>query len=121
MQNTDGVHLKNLNNIGSAALLFFTLNERVVTCNCKKKLGLNKSDLQILAYGTRYKFFSVFDVSVYFRQMNVQQLRRTMAKLKEMELLEIVRPPYKHKPTLYVVSFKGEDRLNSYLELWEAI
>jgi hypothetical protein len=52
---------------------------------------------------------------------NVQQLRRSIGKLKNQMILEVIRPGSKNKPALYVLTYKGKELLNRYLILWDDV
>ncbi len=111
----------NNKNIENSALAFILLNSRRVNYAFRAQHGLNKGDLELITYALRYGIFNAYQAANFFKHMNVQQLRRTIKKLVEASLLEIIRVGTKYKPELYVLTEKGEDVLMKYFQSWNSI
>jgi DNA-binding PadR family transcriptional regulator len=107
-------------NIEPSALIYFILYSKRAYYSYNKEYGLNKSDLEVMAYATRHKIFNTYEAWTFFNQMNVQQLRRTIQKLVNLMILEIIRPGSKSKPALYILTEKGEEQILRYIEMWNS-
>jgi len=81
---------------------------------------MNKTDIEIMTYAMRHEIFTAYEVSTFLNQMNVQQLRRTLQKLTDFSILEVIRSGTKNKPALYMLTYKGEQVLDEYSEMWNS-
>lgn len=69
---------------------------------------LTRTDLEILAFAYRSQLVTVYKLRACFSQTNVQQIRKSVNRLVQNNLLELMSKGYKNKPSFYVISLKGE-------------
>lgn len=95
-------------------LLTAKLHERNIIYSFRQYSGLNSFDLDILLF-TRYnKMLNIYEARKHFKHTNIQQIRRSVAKLNRLMCLELLRPGIKGKPALYWLSNSGDLMIAKY-------
>ncbi len=99
------------------------LNQRNINCLFNKENGVNKYDLEILAfanaaYVNNVPCFSLYKVHKRYNEMNIQQVRRGVNKLVKMGAIERMGQGIKGNPVAYIISGEGKKLIDGYYEFW---
>jgi hypothetical protein len=99
-------------------LLIYTLShQRRVQAQFRKQTSLNRVDLEFVAFASQIPMFTANKSYKHFASMNIQQAR-TLKKLVELNVLEVLRQGSQGRPAIYCLSHIGKNLLSSYLDLW---
>lgn len=99
-------------------LLKITIVQRNVIYDFRKQTGINRSGIEIMAYASNQLIFTIYDLLISYRQMNVQQLRKAVKRLVVLDVLECVGTGTKGKAKVYMLSPKGKRLVENYISLW---
>jgi hypothetical protein len=99
--------------------LIYTLsNQRRVQGEFRKLTGLNRSDLEIMAFASQIDLFTAYQVYNHFVNLNIQQARKAIQKLVKHEVFEILNSGSRGKAAIYCLSVSGKRKLEAYTQLW---
>ncbi len=101
----------------SELILSSLLRQRYALAELRKKLPLSHTDIEVLAYAKRKKLFTVYELKQYYAKTNIQQLRTSIQRLESNNLLDLVKKGYKNKPSVYWLSSKGENAIDTYVAM----
>jgi hypothetical protein len=99
------------------------LNQRKINFRFSKENGVNKSDLEILAFANAAYLenapcFSLYKVHRGYIEMNIQQVRRGVKKLVQMGAIERMGEGKKGDPAGYIISKQGTKLIEDYYQSW---
>ena len=102
-------------------LTAITLVQRAVQCEFKELHQLTSADIEIICFARNNNLFNIYQVRLYFKAMNTQQVIRTIKKLQAINLLETIRTGTKGKPAIYMLTENGNKALNDYLSAFNNV
>jgi hypothetical protein len=93
------------------------LRQRDTLHQLHNQFGLTRIDIEILVFSTEKPFFTLYDLQQFYCHTNVQQLRRSLAKLVAFNFTQIMVKGQKNKPTVYAVMQQGRQVIRQYYTL----
>jgi hypothetical protein len=97
----------------------FVLNERMVIYLLRQKTGLNRSDIEVLVYAANNLTFTVYQVQSFYKQAQLQTIRRAILKLSKHKLIENIGIGKVANAKVYMISPLGAQHLEIYYSLWQ--
>lgn len=93
------------------------LLERNAIYQIKLQTKVNAFDLDILLLAHFTATFSIYNIRKHFPHTNVQQIRRSVFKLIDLNHLDKIRDGSKNRPALYWINESGKFVINEYLQM----
>lgn len=97
-------------------IIHILANQRSAQSQFKMLTGLNRSDVELIAYASQQLMFTAYEAHRHFASMNIQQARRTISKLVNQQALELLRQGSQGKAAIYCLTMHGKTLLTKYLE-----
>lgn len=91
--------------------------QRHALATLRKDVCLSRTDIELLAFAHRFQLFNFYQLRCYYFGTNIQQLRYSLSRLQKINGIELVKQGVKNKPALYLISPKGSEILDKFINL----
>ena len=105
-------------NTSEKFIIYTLINQRRLQAEFRKLTGLNRSDLELIAFASQKDLFTAYQVYNYFINMNIQQARSSIRKLVKQQIFELLHAGSRGNVAIYCLSISGKKKLAAYIQLW---
>ena len=81
----------------------------------REKHGILRIDLEVLAFSKVKVFFTLYDLQSYYTHTNIQQIIRSLQRLKMKGYLTLMQKGCRNKPAYYSIANTGKLALIDYI------